>query len=382
MSKKQKLLSVLGIVGVLAAGTAGMLLLTSFKAEAARQEAEIVYRDVRTETLYSAPRQARVTGNGFLQASRSLEVQVPLSGRTVYAKDGLKGGVPVEQGEVVLRLDDRRARIGYGNARLELLRLSSAFLSQMNGDPAGRDRWERYLTLLEDPAITDIPAPPAAPGRERLLAATQGVLGAWYALDEATLTLEDHALTAPFAGTLIGDGVTEGAWVAPGVPLATLADTERLELSLALTAEDLAQVAPGATVSLTRPGSDGILTGTVIRIEPQLQAGSQTARALIVTDPPVDGQAWLPGTFAEASIEGTLYDQAFRVPRRLLTGGRLPVYDDGALALLDVAILAYQGEDVLLAPTFPEGTELVTTVIQTPLAGMALRKETSGEESH
>ena len=70
------------------------------------------------------------------------------------------------------------------------------------------------------------------------------------------------------------------------------------------------------------------------------------------------------------------------MPRRLLTGGRLPVYDDGVLALLDVTILAYQGEDVLLAPTFPEGTELVTTVIQTPLTGMALRKETDGEESH
>jgi len=374
MTKRRRALSALSAAGVLLVGAAVMILLTSFKAEAKRTEQVVETRTVRTRTLQAGPQVLTIRSEGFLEASRSLDIQSPVAGQVTTTLGGLKGGFPVREGDRLLALDDRRAGLAWENSRTETIRAASAFIPAAGLDDDARRAWNAYVSALGGAEARSLPSLPPMSDRERLLAATLGVVAAAHAMESAALDLLDHEVLAPFSGVLIGDGLTEGSWVAPGTTLAVLVETGRLELRLPVTGDDLRHLAEGDEVRLTRPGDDAVLVGSVDRIEPMLRSGSQTARVHVSVRIPEDSE-WIPGTYVSASIRGQTIASAYRVPRGLLSDGRLPVFDRGTLALRPVTVLAQDATDVLIAADLPEGTEMVTTVLQNPIDGLPLTKE-------
>ena len=76
--------------------------------------------------------------------------------------------------------------------------------------------------------------------------------------DEAVLgltlaqeTLQDAALTAPFAGTVLTVLVSAGEWASPGMPAAVVADTEHLILDATVDEIDMAELSVGQAARLS-----------------------------------------------------------------------------------------------------------------------------------
>lgn len=374
MTKRRKALTVLSSAAVLAIGVAVLLLLTSFKAEAIKTEQTADIRTVKTRLLIPGPQTISLNSEGFLQPVRSLDLYSSMPGRVTLSLNGLESGTNVVEGDLLLALDDRRARLGFENARSELISSVSLFMGAAGMDDVSREAWSRYLADLHSADFNKLPELPASNRRLSLLSATMGVSSAGHHFESAALDLADHLLRAPFSGTLTGQGVLEESQVSPEMVLATLVDTGRLELPLSIPAEQLNFVAIGDTVTISRRGSDARLEGTLLRIDPILNPGSQSAGVIALFDN-IETAGWLPGSYVNASIRGRRYYSAYRVPRGLLVNEQLPVYADGYLELLSVGILARDGDDVLLAADIPEGTEIVETVLQNPIHGLPLRKE-------
>ena len=370
----RKLFSILSVAAVLLCGGLIMVLLSSNKAEPSLAEETSEARSVRTGTLIPAEETVWIGADGFLKARRQLDLSVPVAGKAVYVKEGLKGGVPVEEGDLLLSLDDRRARLAFLGARADMIQATNQFLAVAGLDGGERLLWETYLGRLERSGAENLPSLPETGGRIEQLAVTKGVYGGSYALERAAMDLTDHFLKAPFTGVLTGDGVSEGAWVSPGVALSGLVESGALELTLSLTAEDILHVEPGDGVVITRPEDDSRLFGLIERIEPLLSAGSQTAQIHISLDVPSE-ERWLPGAFVSARIRGKRFDSACRIPREVLSGDRIPLYEEGKLVFRKVSLWAYDGSDVIIAPDFPPGTEYVATVLQNPMEGMLLERE-------
>ena len=78
-------LSLAGIV-ILAA----LLLLTSFRAEAAVVEAPVEVRTVRTSVLVPGIQSTTIEADGFLESARSVEIVSPVSGKVTESREGLK----------------------------------------------------------------------------------------------------------------------------------------------------------------------------------------------------------------------------------------------------------------------------------------------------
>lgn len=372
--KRRKLYSALLVIGVLSIGIAALLLLSSFKAEAAIIDQAPAARTVRTRILVPGRQQMSIQAEGFLVPARSLEVFSPVAGRVVFSLGGLKGGTPVEEGEILLILDERRALLAFENARTEVIRISSQFISTAGLDSAARTEWSDYLSGLESASADRLPAMPGLDDRQTLLAATMGVSGARLAMESTALDLTDHRVYAPFAGSLSGDGFPEGSLVSPGQPLAVLIESGRMELTLSLNTDDLNRISLGDEVMVSRPEDNLTTTGHIARIEPALTAGSQTAKVHVSLENHI-GESWYPGAYVHAGIAAEIFDGAYRVPRNALVDGHLPVLVDGELELLLISILAFDSTDVLFAADIPESTELVETVLQSPIAGMPLRRE-------
>lgn len=374
--KKKKRLSFFVILGILAAGGAVMALMIIFKAEAARSEPEeeAPARIVRTRKLVPGPQTLGIRAEGFLKSARSLTIHSAVAGRVVETRGGLKGGTVVEEGALLLRLDDRRAALSFEGAKDQTIKAAMDFIAVANLAEAESARWDAYTRALTAAGRTRIPNIPAMNARQNLLAVTKGLPEAHRKLETAAISRQDHFITAPFAGILSGDGITEGTLVSAGQKLVVLSENHRLEAAFSISADDLKHITLGDRVELSLYGTELTAVSSVARIEPILVSGSQMGRIYVEleTESP---SGWLPGSYVSALIQGRTIESAYRIPRESLIGGRIPLYDSGRLLLLPAAVLARDALDSIVSVDLPPGAELVETVIQNPAAGMALAKE-------
>ena len=372
MSGKKKIASILTTAVILIAGGAIMFLLSAKKAESEKKEESEIIREVNTQPLYPEDVETWVEGGGFLKSGRTLAITAGVGGRIKYSKGELKGGEKVNQGDLLLSLDSRTAENLFHKSRLELLRLSSTFFPLIQQTSGNTDRWREYIDLLADEENRKIPRPPTEEGRETLLAASQGILSAWYTLDEAVWNLEQHRITAPFSGSLTGEGITAGSLISPGTILARLVDTDHFEAVITLPSGQLNSVVTGAEVSVVTE-TRTIPAGRVSGIEPVLQSG--TARIHVDLNNGEEIPLLLPGAYVNLRIKGETLRGVYRVPRHLIHNGRVPVLKEGKLHFQEMEILTFLGDEAILKSEFEGGAKLITTILQMPIEGMPLKEE-------
>jgi len=116
---------------------------------------------------------------------------------------------------------------------------------------------------------------------------------------ESNSSLTDYAVTAPFAGTILGRSVTVGD-VAGEEALFELADLSTLWVDLHLFGADAQHITAGLPVQVARLSDEAVVTTKLERILPGTATASQStiARATIRNE---DGR-WRPGTAVRALV--------------------------------------------------------------------------------
>ena len=116
---------------------------------------------------------------------------------------------------------------------------------------------------------------------------------------ESNSSLTDYAVTAPFAGTILGRSVTVGD-VAGDEALFELADLSTLWVDLHLFGADAQHITAGLPVQVARLSDEAVVTTKLERILPGTATASQStiARATIRNE---DGR-WRPGTAVRALV--------------------------------------------------------------------------------
>jgi len=110
-------------------------------------------------------------------------------------------------------------------------------------------------------------------------------------------------LRAPRAGTVVVLGVSEGAFVAPGTVLFTIADLSRAWVLADLAEHDAAAVRPGDEARVEAPLAPGrTFVGRVELLEPFVDPRTRTRRARIVIEDAAE--ALVPGAVATARFAG------------------------------------------------------------------------------
>lgn len=242
--------------------------------------------------------------SGTLMAERSAQVRSQMGG-TVLALY-VQEGQAVSAGQAIALIDTTVAAEQARSAR------SALRSAQVQSQLATRNA-ERAATLLKAGAIADRDEEGA---RAQAQAAAAAVADATSRLASAEKLLRDGTVRAPFAGVVselpvsVGDVVQGGAGGA--TLLATVVDPSELTLEASVPAEHLGGIKRGAKVEFTLNGmSTKVVTGTVARINPTVDATTRQVRIYIVV--PNRNQALASGLFAEGrvTVEGT---RALAVP--------------------------------------------------------------------
>ncbi|WP_372965010.1 efflux RND transporter periplasmic adaptor subunit [Marinobacter sp.] len=217
----------------------------------------------------------QVSAVANLRAVDSVELMTEVSGRVVDIN--LEPGRRVQQGDVLLRLDDRLARADV------------AVLDAQLSD--ARRQYERAKSLRANNSVSQSQVDELRTMVDVTLAQREA----------ARVRLEKHHIEAPFAGVVGLSEISIGAFLESGTSITTLDSTDQLELNFSVPERFVGEVQVGQPVLATSPAFPGrVFEGHLMELATRINELSRTlaVRALIDN---TDGLL-RPGQFMSASL--------------------------------------------------------------------------------
>lgn len=240
----------------------------------------------------------RIGGVGTLIPVRSVELVPAAAGRVTEVM--VSSGADVEQGEVLVRLDDRAARASLADAE--------ATYAQ------AEDEFRRVEELADSNTAAEA----------RLQEARAAYRRAEAAMMSARADLEDRTLVAPFDGVLGLIDIETGTFLSEGMVVTRLSDITSMELTVSLPERYFDQIAVGQTVTVTTPAyPEARFEGEVTVRAPEVNLNTRSFDPRAEVDNP-EGRL-VGGMFADAEIILDTY-QGLAIPHDAIISEGLSSY--------------------------------------------------------
>lgn len=250
MSNKRKMLIGVGVIVVLA-------IFVGLALRGGREQGV----DVRTEEVGRHDLTSRVTATGFVEPRTSVDISADVSGRIVELN--IEEGDDVEEGELMLVIDQQRFRAALNRARASLLDARAREAQARSGYEQAERDWDRIRQLNEagENLITATEFEQArtlAQVQEALWkSAEHGVEIAAASVEEAEDQLSKTIIRAPMSGRITrlnverGETAIVGTMNNPGSLLLTVADLSVMETVIEVDETDVPEIQIGDSTVVT-----------------------------------------------------------------------------------------------------------------------------------
>ena len=375
--KKQTVLKISAVPAILLVGVFAMQALGSTKKQANKRETPPEARAVETELLEFADLKLRVEGNGVVESERTLNMISEANGSVTFAKNDLKDGTFVREGEMIVRIDSRDVANELYGLRSDFMNAVASVLPELRLDDARiYKRWFDYFNALDiNKPIPELPEITNA--QEKIKVSTKNIIGKYYSVRNQEILLSKHTIRAPFDGYISSNGVIENSFVSIGQQVFTLTDPKNVVVSVPLLVEESQSIdfsSVPKVVIYADEGSEETKVGKILRKEAMVDRNSQTVNVYVsFTNKELDPN-FLPGSYVHVAIQGKILRDVAPVPRYLLDSQNFVfTMENGNLSRQQLEVVAYQGDQAIVRSTVPSGTVVVSTILQSPLVGMNIR---------
>ena len=390
----QRLWSVLGevfwlavAVAVLAGGVIVFQLLGQAREDVVAQPLERAIPVVQTEALTPYGASVPIRGEGFIRPHRSLTIASETGGRIVTLHPAIDERGSFNQGDVLVRLDDRNANATVNQIRANV-RATQARL-ELTETELGRAE-----TLRADGIIAQNRIDQLLSQKVELIASIDSLEAS---LEAAELALDKTIIRAPFAGRVLDKQADPGSVIGAGQAIADVYSDDVLEVDVALREAEAALVpglfGPGgasATVAVRFAGQDHIWNARVERVEGRLDPDIRTLTVTVRIDNPDgtvvvdDGARPVAGAvpalinaLARVEIEGPSFDDLYAIATTSLRNNETVWLDEGGtLGIHPVRPVHIDGAIAYVrAGGLPADARLITSPLQVAEPGLAIRAE-------
>lgn len=345
---------------------------------------------VHTQAAVVATNQLTVHTTGDVRATLRSDLVAQVAGRIIQVSDEFVEGGRFLAGETLLTIEDTdyRAALNEAEARVAAAEvdLETAF--------ADADVARQQLAGVDSPSALALKKPQVTRAQLALEAAESG-------LSLARTNLERTKIALPYTGRLRSTAVDLGEYVGPGKVLASAFGTDRVEVRLPLTDNQLgalgvpigyrAQNGAGLAVDFTAEvaGERRLWTGRVERLDAAIDPQTRVIYATAVVERPydlVEAPSAMPlavGLFVEAAIAGRILTDTIAIPSDgLRAGDRVFILDvKGQLEIRNVEVIYSNTRETFLASGIASGEAVITSAIRNPIPGMALESINAESEA-
>jgi len=349
----------------------------------------------------------RHLGYGTVQALRSANLSAEVSARVMEIVGRVRAGSPIQEGDAIVRLDERQYRAALNRAdaladadqaALEELATEEANLKRMRDTAQqevdlNRREYKRLADLYEIQAAAEREMIFASlalqqsrrvlqeyesqlariePRRAQLRASRSARLSE---AEQARLNIERCTIRAPFDGVLRQLNVEEGDWVAPGTIVASLLDPMRVEIGIALPASVHDRVAVGSEGLVESESMPGVTwRGQVARMAPSVNEQTRTLMVYVEVDNATQDRPLVPGTFVRAEILGPRHQDSIIIPRAAIREGGVWIIEDGQARRRRVEVAQSLTERAVVEGELRFGDRVILTQLSRMEEGTRVRE--------
>ena len=205
------------------------------------------------------------------------------------------------------------------------------------------------------------------------------VKAALAAVKRAKRNLERTEIVAPFDALIESRNIGLGAYVGTGTDVGMLMNTSIAEVRLPVSANQLQYLdnhGTGAQVQLSASvaGEPVQWSATIARSEGVVDSKSRMSYLVAeINEPYLQSTPLRFGTYVTADIHGLTLPNATEVPRHLINGDRVRVYQDGKLQFKTVEVAREQGRQAVVVSGLNSGDQLIVSDLEYPVSDMALK---------
>lgn len=298
------------------------------------------------------------------------------SGQIRYLSDNFRDGGFFEEGEVLLKLDDRDHQADVKIAEANWLDAKQNLAEEKARAEQALTDWKR-LGKKGTPNSLVLREPQLAAAKAKLLSAEAQ-------LAKAKLALERTQIVAPYAGRVLAKKVDLGQVVSMNSQLADIYAVDFVEIRLPIKNQDLAlidlpeefrgqQLANNgaATVKFNSALNEQHWIGNLVRTEGAIDEQSQQLYVVAQIQDPyafetTDGsqRPIKIGQYVSAEISGKLLSNALVIPTKsIYQGSYVYTVEEGVLLRKDISLLWKNESEAVIKSGLSIGDRVVTTAL-------------------
>lgn len=370
MQRKTK--RILLVLGIFFGAIVGAGLLMQMRPEPPKKEVENLDPLVEVLELELSTENFEILSQGTVRARTQTVLSSEVSGAIVSISPKFIPGGVFAKNEVLLEIDPSNYAVAVERAEALLAQ------RQIEFDGAKKLRSQGYRAEAE------------------LASAAAALAAAKAELVNSQRNLQRSRIRLPYEGMVRSKDADLGQFVNPGTQLGVTFATDRAEVRLPLTDQDLsfvdipeaaqieasgAAAGPAVTLQAMQRGELTEWQGQIVRSEGVVDERSRVTYVVAQVEDPYsrhhDGPPLPMGTFVSARIAGSKPIDLIRVPRGALRGSDqlLFVTDENTIEIRSVDVLRSDSKYAYISGGARPGERITTTVIQAPTNGMAVRTE-------
>jgi RND family efflux transporter MFP subunit len=276
--------------------------------------------DVSVIKVVAGSYASEVKAYGAAKPHFNITLTAQVAGQIDSISDQFETGKRLKKNTIMAKLENSDYQAAVESARQAL---SSAKVSLLEEERQGLQALSEWKSSgLEGEPDSDLVL-----RKPQLAAAKATVKQAEASLKAAEKDLSQSAIKAPFDALVINRAVSPGGYVQTGAEVATLYSTDRVEISVALSAQEwnnlpsLAILNSGNwPVEIESVEDHHIWQGRILRAEQNLNVETRQRSLIIAVDEPLDLEpALFPGTFVSAHITGRNVAGVWKLPSSALS---------------------------------------------------------------
>lgn len=328
---------------------------------------------------------------GNVIPSQSVNLTSRISGMVVEVGDNFIEGGVLKKGDKIVQLDPTDFRLIVQQKQSDLAQAEFNLKLEQGQQTIAVREFQLLgggkLSPQEEELVLRKP---------HLKAAANKVLAAKAILQQAKLDLKRTLTVSPFDAIILDRNANIGSWISTfstGTPLVKLVGINSFWIDASLPMDKLKWISiPGVSkqaaskvkVSYDSAWGKGVYRDAVVkRLKAEVEPLGRMAKLIIEVDDPLSQQAvnknappLVLGTFVRVAIAGKLLRDVIALPASVLHDGRyIWLADENKVLLIkEVKPVWAEQEMIYLAKDqLPENTQVITSNLSTPVAGMKVQ---------
>lgn len=338
--------------------------------------------------------QTSVSAMGTVVPARRITLTPEVSGRIVYISPLVIPGGAIEQGQVLLRIDERNYAAVVKQRESEVARAELNLKLEQGNQLVAQQEYELLGEIVED---QDRELVLRQPHLEEARAALEAAKAA---LAKAELDVERCTVKAPFNAVIQEKFVDVGAQVAMNSSLLAIMGTDEYWVQAKVNVDQLRWITvpdgdreKGSAAKVFNEaawGPDAWRQARVLRLLGELEEQGRLAQVLVSVQDPLaleSAAAALPPVLVDSYVRvemlGAELTNVFPVPRDYLHDGEYiwVMNDESRMEIRPVEVAFRDKQTVYLSGGLEAGDRIVVTDISAPVDGMLLRLNGTADAS-